>query len=103
MIPTPHAITIRRPSYTTDSSGGKKADYSTVATMKGFVQNSSPDMVEDYRKREIKITHSIYCTTQPDTRIEDLIEWNGKNLFVRVAHDLCNMGKVYRILAEERQ
>lgn len=103
MIPTPHSITIKRPAFAADSSGGKKPTYSNVASYKAFVQNSSPDMVEDYRKREIKITHSIYCNTEPDTRIEDIVEWNGKNLFVRVAHDLCNLGKVWRILAEERQ
>lgn len=103
MIPTPHNITVKRPTFTSDSSGGKVPTYNTIANYKAFVQNSSPDMVEDYRKREIRITHSIYCNTQPDLQVEDLIEWNGKNLFVRVAHDLCNLGKVYRILAEERQ
>lgn len=77
-------ITVRRPTYIDDGIGGKTAGTPTTHTIKGYISLRNGVAKERAKagKREVEITHDLFCDENQDIKAGDELDFGGTQYFV---------------------
>ena len=99
-----HSVDIERPSYVTDDIGGRTKTFAAISSgLAAWVQPARGHDIEQYGARDIKITHSVYFSADPEVQLGDRIVHDSRYLSVRGIKDAGELDKLWRIDCEESQ
>jgi len=105
----PHTVTHKRRKYSNDEYIGNKVESETIASgVSAWVQNASMSEVFEYQKRDQRITHKVFYSSEPSIRPGDIIEvtagpsFVGKELnFQSMTDKSAGLGVLFRAMCDE--
>ena len=95
-------IAVERPSDARDEIGGRAPTYAPVATgLRAWVQPASVSTIGTYGRRDVRVTHSVFTSIDPEVREGDRLDVSGRKLSVRGVKNVAEADRLWRIDAEE--
>ena len=105
----PHTVTHKRRKYSNDEYIGNKVEETTLSTgVKAWVQNANMSEVLEYQKRDQRITHKVFYSSEPSIRPGDIIRvtagpsFVGKELnFQSMTDRSAGLGVLFKAVCDE--
>lgn len=96
-------IDLLRPVISRGDAGGRiiTGTDTMKADIPASVQPASAATIEWYQRRDIVVTHRVYCAEQIDSQQGDTIAIGTRRLVVRGIRDVAGMGHLWEIDCEE--
>ena len=110
----PHLCTIRKRTFSKDSSGGKRSSWTNISTgVECWEQPAGNNEIDSYQKQGMRISHKVYFLTDPGvernyrilvtsregTAISSPVELEVKNS--ALPDSSAGLGVVYKVMCEQ--
>jgi len=97
-----HFVDMERPTATLDELGGRSLEWQSVAAgVAAWVQPVAAETREDYARRGMTVTHSVYFATDPSIEVGDRIIFRGRKLVVAGVTDAGGAGRLWKAVCRE--
>jgi hypothetical protein len=98
-----HTVDWYKPNMSKDTTNAQRLeDYTLhVSNVPAFVQPANSSEQSYYMQRGLECTHSVYTDAINTYARNDLLKFNGRNLYVVGVRDMCEMNRYMAIDATE--
>jgi hypothetical protein len=95
------ALTIETESEIKTSDGHSRSVWVDATSVTGWIQDASSQLILEFAKRNIKITHRVYLYTNPDCEIGDRIKTaSGSSFVIRGFENSAGLDALFVLLIE---
>jgi len=99
-----HTVDVERCTTVTDDLGDVDRTYAVVSAGLGaWVQPLDSYTIQQYRRRDIQITHRVYFAADPGVQLRDRIVQTGRYLLVEAIEDTAELDKLWCVDCTETQ